>query len=298
VTGAGGFVGTHLTRFLSGQKKVRVFDDRCDLRDPRAVKRLLSKIKPDRIFHLAAFSFVPASWLAPEKAFDVNVLGTLHIFEALKSLNMRPALHVAGSSEAYGTILPSENPVDESVPFRPSNPYGVSKAAQEILALQYGRSLGLPVIVTRAFFHTGPGQKQEFVASSFARQVAMIEAGLQKPVIAVGNLKLVRDFTDVRDVVRAYWLALEKAKAGEVYNICSGKGRAIGEILEIYLKRSSVKIKAQVDPARVRKGEIPKLVGDCGKFKNATGWKPRISLETTLLDLLNDWRRKVAAKNF
>ncbi len=297
ITGAGGFAGGHLARFLADQKNIKVYavDHRtCDLTDSAATGRLLKRIRPDRIFHLAAASFVPASWQHPREILTNNVSAQINIFESVKKLNLKCRIHVAGSSEEYGKVLPHETPVKETAPLRPLSPYAVSKVAQDLLAYQYHQSFGLDIVRTRAFNHTGPGQREEFVTSNFAKQIALIEAGRQRPVIRVGNLLAIRDFTDVRDIVRAYWLALEKGEAGEVYNVCSGVGRKIREIVRVYLENSSVRIKIKTDRSRMRPSDVPMLVGDASKFKKKTGWRSWISFETTLLDLLNDWRRKIA----
>jgi GDP-4-dehydro-6-deoxy-D-mannose reductase len=176
------------------------------------------------------------------------------------------------------------------------SPYAVSKAAQDLLAFGYHHSFGLKIVRTRAFSHTGPGQRGEFALSGFARQIALIEAGRQRPEIRVGNLAAVRDFSDVRDIAEAYRLALEKGRPGEVYNICSGTGRRIGDALGILLSASRAKIKIKKDPARMRSADVPRLVGNASKFRKQTGWRPRIAFEETLKDLLNDWRRKVGAR--
>lgn len=313
ITGARGFVGSYLTDFLLSKKgievhglgrngsKESVFNSAsrktvfhsCDIRDLKAVTGVLKKAKPDRVFHLAAQSFVPSSWASPKETLSVNVIGQLNLFEALNLTGGAPKVHIAGSSEAYGRVLPKEIPVREANTLRPLNPYGVSKAAQDLLAYQHGRNSKLQVVRTRAFNHTGPGQPDRFVASDFARQVALIEAGKRAPVIHVGNLESIRDFTDVRDIVKAYWLALEKGKAGEVYNVCSGKGHKIREIVEIYLKHSKIRIKIKQDKTRMRPSDVPVLVGSAEKFKKQTGWKPEIPFKTTLLDILNYWRQNI-----
>lgn len=313
VTGIRGFVGTHLTEFLLSKKGVeihgiarassrkfasekitkRVFIHPCDLCDASGVRRILKKVRPDRIFHLAAQSFVPRSWEAPSETLINNLIGQLNLLEALRKLGLNPRVQIAGSSEAYGRVGPNEIPIKETNPFRPLSPYGVSKAAQDLLAYQYYQSFRLNLVRTCAFSHTGPGQKDVFVASNFAKQIALIEAGKQSPVIQVGNLETVRDFTDVRDTVRAYWLALEKGEPGEVYNIASGVGRSIQEILEIYLEQCKIKVKVKRDALRIRPNDVPIRVGDGEKFFKRTGWVPEIPFKKTLLDLLNDWRRNI-----
>lgn len=312
ITGIKGFVGSYLGEYLSSIKGVEVhglgrlndyraghFTSRnitfheCDICDPIMVLNVLNKVKPERIFHLAGQSIVSSSWVSPLETLNVNIIGQLNMLEAIRAGAERPEVHIAGSSEVYGRVTASEIPVKETNSFRPLSPYGVSKASQDLLAYQYYQSFGLPIIRTRAFNHTGPGQSERFVTSNFANQFARIERGLCEPVIHVGNLDAIRDFTDVRDIVKAYWLALEKGKAGEVYNICSGTGRKISEIVEFYLKQCKVKVKIKPDKTRMRPSDIPTLIGNGAKFKKQTHWEPEIPFEKTLTDLLNYWRQKI-----
>ncbi len=315
ITGITGFVGSHLAEFLldrgievhgivrwrskhdniehlSGHPRLRLHD--CDLRDASAIHEVLAKVRPSRIFHLAAQSFVPTSWLAPAETLSTNINGQLHLFEAIRQLKLDPIVQIAGSSEEYGIIYPRELPIKESNPLRPLSPYGVSKVGQDLLGYQYHMSYGLRVIRTRAFNHTGPRRGQVFVISNFAKQIASIEAGLQSPSIQVGNLTARRDFTDVRDVVRAYWLATEKGKSGEVYNIASGTDYTIKWLLNKLIKLSPVKIDVVQDPDRMRPSDIQRLLGDSTKFRKLTGWKPEIPIEQTLEDTLDYWREKIA----
>ncbi|MGH7197920.1 MAG: GDP-mannose 4,6-dehydratase [Candidatus Omnitrophota bacterium] len=316
ITGISGFAGGHLAEFLLGRKGVEIYGtmregsklngfpfpkDRirlrtCDLRDPSAVRAVLSEVKPDRLFHLAGQTFVPDSWKDPGRTFDANVIGELNLFEAARHLGLKTRVHVACSSDEYGAVLPGDLPIDESVPLRPLSPYAVSKAAQDLLAYQYFHSFGFSVVRTRAFSHTGPRQREMFAASSFARQIALVEAGKQKPEIYVGNLEAVRDFSDVRDIVRAYWLALEKGEPGEVYNICSGRGRKIAEVLDALFSMTRARIKIKKDPSRMREADVPALVGDASKFRKRTGWKPAVPFKRTLSDLLSHWRKNVRAR--
>jgi GDP-4-dehydro-6-deoxy-D-mannose reductase len=263
------------------------------MRDAAGVRRLLRAVRPDRIFHLAAQSYVPTSWLAPAETLAGNVLGQVNLFEALRDLGLPARVHVAGSSEEYGLVLPQEVPIREDGPLRPLSPYGVSKVTQDLLAYQYWKSYQLHVVRTRGFNHTGPRRGEVFVTSNFARQVAEIEKGLREPVVWVGNLESIRDFTDVRDMVRAYWLALERGQAGEVYNICSGRGYSARQVLDILLGLAHVKVEVREDPARMRPSDVTLLVGDCGKFRAATAWEPTIPFEVTLKDLLEHWRKRV-----
>ncbi|MDP2924252.1 MAG: GDP-mannose 4,6-dehydratase [Candidatus Omnitrophota bacterium] len=313
ITGITGFVGSHLSEYLLNKKDVEIYGIirwrsdiknishikekiklyEADIRDFVSVKGMIAKIKPDKIFHLAAQSFVGASFGAPQETLTTNIVGELNIFEAVRSLRINPFILIAGSSEEYGLVHKNELPIKETNPLRPLSPYAVSKVTQDILGYQYFKSYGLNIIVTRAFNHTGPRRGEPFVSSNFAKQIAMIEKGKQEPVINVGNLETVRDFSDVRDVVRAYWLSLDKCKPGEVYNICSGKGYKIKEILNILLSLTKERVKIKEDPERLRPSDVPVLIGDCAKFRKATGWKPEIPFEKTLEDLLNYWRENI-----
>ena len=245
------------------------------------------------MFHLAAQSFVPTSWKLPVETFAINALGQINLFEALIDLKLNPKFQIAGSSEEYGKVYEHEVPMKETNYLRPLSPYAVSKVAQDLLGYQYHQSYGLKTVRTRGFNHTGPRRGDVFVTSNFAKQVAEIEKGLKPPVIHVGNLDAKRDFTDVRDMVRAYWLATEKCEDGDVYNIGSGTTYVMQDMLDMLLGMSTVKVKVEVDPARLRPSDVPILLADASKFVAATGWKPRIPFETTLRDLLNYWRESV-----
>jgi GDP-4-dehydro-6-deoxy-D-mannose reductase len=313
ITGFTGFVGSHLADYLVARGDVEVFGvyrwrsrmdnvehlrDRVrfvegDLRDAAAVRRVLRDVRPDRVFHLAAQSYVPTSWLVPAETLGGNLLGQVNLFEAIRDLELPARVHIAGSSEEYGLVLPHEIPIREENPLRPLSPYAVSKVAQDLLAYQYWQSYRLHTVRTRGFNHTGPRRGEFFVTSSFARQIAEIEKGRREPVVLVGNLDSVRDFTDVRDMVRAYWLALERGAPGEAYNICSGRGYAARQVLDILLGLAHVKVTVKEDPARMRPSDVTLLVGDCSKFRSATGWQPTIPFEVTLKDLLEHWRLRV-----
>jgi GDP-4-dehydro-6-deoxy-D-mannose reductase len=313
ITGISGMAGSHLAEYLlkrgdteisgtykwrSNMENVAHLKDRiklyeCDIRDAHAIKTVISDLRPEYIFHLAAQSYVQFSWRAPSETLGTNILGELNIFEAVRETKCDCRIHIAGSSEEYGLVLPDEVPIKESNPLRPLSPYGVSKVAQDLLGYQYFMSYGLKIVRTRAFNHTGPRRGEVFVSSNFAKQVVEIEKGLRPPVIHVGNLDAVRDFTDVRDVARAYYLSLEKGKPGEVYNIASGKGCKIRELLDLLLKFAKVKIEVEVDPARLRPSDVELLIGSSEKFRQATGWKPEIPFEKTLEDLVDYWRDKI-----
>jgi len=314
ITGATGFVGSHLVEYIlenhpdyeiHGTKRwhsqrnetayeyPQVVYHMMELRNINNVFEVVNTIKPVKIFHLAAQSFVPTSWQAPAETLESNIIGEVNLFEAVVKTKGDPVIQIAGSSEEYGEVLPDETPITEKNPLRPLSPYAVSKIGQDFLAYQYFKSYGLKVVRTRAFNHTGPRRGSQFVTSNFARQIALIEAGRQTPVIMVGNLDSVRDFTDVRDIVRAYWLATEKCQPGEIYNIASGKGIKIRDMLEILLNLSKVKIETKQDPARLRPSDVGVLIGDASKFKKATGWLIEIPFEKTLEDLLNYWREQI-----
>ena len=313
ITGITGFAGSHLAEFLIAKHpEVQVFGivrwrsrmenilgirDKielyeADLKDMVSLEACLRHVKPDRIFHLAAQSFVPTSWKCPAETFAINATGQIHLFEALLSLKQSPLIQVAGSSEEYGRVFPDEVPMKETNPLRPLSPYAVSKVAQDLLGYQYFQSYGLPVVRTRGFNHTGPRRGEVFVTSSLAKQIAAIEKGVKEPVIQVGNLDAKRDFSDVRDIVEAYWLSLEKGEPGEVYNIGSGVSRPIREVLDILLSLSKVNVRVEVDPQRLRPSDVPILLADSSKFVARTGWKPRFSFRQTLSDLLDYWRRQ------
>jgi GDP-4-dehydro-6-deoxy-D-mannose reductase len=314
ITGVTGFAGSHLAEYASAQPGVKVYgtirtrsrlgnishllDDlklvECDLRDPFSVERAVALVRPDLIFHLAAQSFVPASWTAPEETLTTNVLGQLHLLEAVRRHCPGARVQIACSSEEYGLVHPDEIPIDEDNPLRPLSPYGVSKVAQDLLGYQYHRSFGLWVVRTRAFNHTGPRRGEVFALSSFAKQVAEIEAGMRPPLLLCGNLDARRDFTDVRDMVQAYWLALEHGEPGEVYVIASGRSHSMRELLDLILEMARVPVEVRVDPERLRPSDVPVLEGDSSRFRAKTGWAPTIPLRQTLSDLLDYWRWRVA----
>lgn len=309
ITGLSGFVGSHLaelglllghevhgtTRWRSGLDNLGEIKDavklhECDITDAFAFKKIIKEVKPDWIFHLAAQSFVKTSWDEPYLTLHTNLIGELNLFEAVRSVDdYNPRIMIAGSSEEYGEV--KDFPITEDTPLLPLSPYAVSKVAQDLLGFQYFKSYGMHIVRTRAFNHTGPRRGEVFVCSSFAKQIAEIEKGAD-PIISVGNLDAKRDFTDVRDMVKAYWLALEKGEAGEVYNICSGVAIPISNILKKLLSMSKEMIEIVSDPKRMRPSDLPILVGDCSKFKKLTGWKPNIPIEETLRDLLDYWRKK------
>ena len=314
ITGVTGFAGSHLAEYLlAHQPHVEVWGlyrwrsrmenlegvrgrlrmVECDLRDFTSVHHALAQARPDAIFHLAAQSFVPSSWKAPNDTLVTNITGQTNLFEAVRFLALDPVIQIACSSEEYGMVHPDEVPIGEDNPLRPLSPYAVSKVAQDMMAYQYFESYGLKTVRTRGFNHTGPRRGDVFVTSNFAKQIASIEAGLQEPVIKVGNLEAVRDFTDVRDMVRAYWLAVTKAKPGEVYNVATGSGITIQELLDRLIALSDAKVRVEQDPERMRPSDVVRLIGDSSKFRADTGWAPEVPFDKTLADLLAYWRERV-----
>jgi GDP-4-dehydro-6-deoxy-D-mannose reductase len=317
ITGVTGMAGSHLAEFVLNQvpdsqvygvkrwrspmKNVEHLTDKitlvdCDLTDAHACLKLIESIKPDYIFHLAAQSFVPDSWNSPHATISDNIGMQLNIFEAVRRAGITPKIQVALSSEEYGKVHEHELPIKETNPLRPLSPYAVSKVGQDVLAYQYFESYGLQVVRTRAFNHEGPRRGELFVTSNFAKQIAEIELGIKPPVLYVGNLSARRDWTDVRDMVRAYWLALEKCEPGEDYVIGSGTTRTVQEMLNTLLTMSKVKIEVKVDPARLRPSDVEVLFGDPTKFKTATGWAPQFTFEQMIRDLLDYWRAELAKK--
>jgi len=317
ITGMTGFAGSHLAEYLLAEhpdvevfgtyrwrsrmdnvehlrSKVKLLE--ADLRDYTSMYNALERSRPDFIFHLAAQSFVPSSWTAPNETLTTNIAGQTNLFEAIRSLRLDPVVQIACSSEQYGLVLPDEVPIKETNPLRPLSPYAVSKVAQDYLGYQYFQSYGLKAIRTRGFNHTGPRRGQVFVTSNFCSQVAAIELGLQEPVIRVGNIEAIRDFTDVRDMVRAYWLAVNHGKPGEVYNIATGHGIRISELLNRIIALANVEVKIEVDPERLRPSDVEILIGDSSKFRADTGWEPRIPFEQTVSDLLDYWRRTLTVR--
>jgi GDP-4-dehydro-6-deoxy-D-mannose reductase len=314
ITGITGFAGSHLADYLLTLKDVHVFGItrwrsrteniehlqgrinllECDLRDAFSIRDVMRKTRPDRVYHLAAQSYVPMSWVAPSETLTTNLIGEVNVFEALRQEAMlETRIQLACSSEEYGLVLPDEVPIKETNPLRPLSPYGVSKVAQDFLGYQYHMSYGMFIVRTRGFNHTGPRRGEVFVTSNFAKQIAEIEKGKKEPVIYVGNLDAVRDFTDVRDTVRGYYLGLEKGESGEVYNVCTGRGYRVREMLDILLSLSKVRITTKQDEKRMRPSDVELLVGDRTKFEKQTGWKPAIPFEKTMEDLLHYWRERV-----
>lgn len=273
--------------------KVSLID--CNLNDSTACLQLIEHVKPTYVFHLAAQSFVPDSWTSPNSTIHDNIMMQLHLFEAIRITGIDPVVQVALSSEEYGKVLPEELPIRESNPFRPLSPYAVSKVSQDMLCYQYFASYGLKVIRTRAFNHEGPRRGEVFVTSNFAKQIAEIECGLKPPIMHVGNLNARRDWSDVRDVAKAYWLSVQHCTPGEDYVIASGKSRTIQELLDYLLSLTKVNIEVKVDPNRLRPSDVEILEGDASKFIKATSWVQKYTFEETIKDLLDYWRDKLRA---
>ncbi len=314
ITGAGGFVGSHLCTYLLAHtdwhltgtvypnpverqpEDTRLRLRFADLRDPEAVRALVAEAEPTYIFHLAAQSFVPTSFADPWDTLENNIRGQLNLLESARRSGRQITMLVVGSNEEYGAPRPDELPFTEKSPLRPANPYAVSKVAQDFLGLQYYLAYNLPVVRVRPFNHTGPGQSSRFVIPAFASQIARIEAGLQPPVVKVGNLAAARDFTDVRDIVRAYHLAVTEGLPGDVYNLASGQARSIQEVLGSLLAYAQVPIRVEVDPERYRPVDVPVAYGSAEKFRHVTGWSPQIPFEQTLRDVLEYWRHQYQNK--
>lgn len=314
ITGITGFAGSHLAELYLGRTPdlpiadaqvyglvrprsprdfIRHFQEQIqivegDVTDAHAMERVIAEVAPDVVHHLAGQSFVPLSWRAPTETFQANLIGPLNLFEAIRRCRPEAVVQVASSSEIYGRQV--SFPVTEKQLPEPMSPYAVSKLAMDRLAYQYVRSYGLKVVVTRAFNHTGPRRGLAFVTSSFAKQIVEIERSRRDSVISVGNIEAERDWTDVRDVARAYALSVQHCLPGEPYNIASGRSHKVSDLLKDLLALSAVKASIQVDPERNRPSDVPKLCGDSTRFRKQTGWEPKIPWEKTLRDLLDYWR--------
>lgn len=310
VTGASGFAGSHLCEHLLAQPGWEVYAvclagystenlnpvrERItilsgDLLDSQWSSQVIAEVRPEAIFHLAALSSPQASFVDPWGTLSNNIAVQINLFQAIRQAGLDPTVLIVGSGEEYGMIQPEDVPVDEDTPLRPANPYAVSKVTQDFLALQYHISYRLRAVRLRPFNHIGPRQALGFVTSDFAHQIAEIEAGRRPPVVRVGNLSARRDFTDVRDMVRAYFLAATRGEPGAVYNIGSDTAHSIDHILRTLLHLSTVEIRVETDPERLRPSDVPILVCDSSRFRRRTGWAPRIPLEQSLQDILDYWR--------
>jgi GDP-4-dehydro-6-deoxy-D-mannose reductase len=307
ITGATGFAGRHLMASLPPLENIIYGtaypqpphpDEKnilhLDLRSERDVFEAVKQAQPQWVFHLGAVSNVRTSWARKKETLETNIMGTFHLFEALKKFAPGARVLFVSSSDIYGFFPGSKGTAPkafaEDDPFHLASPYALSKFNGELMAGFYSRWEGLDIVIVRPFPHTGPGQSSDFVCSDWARQVTQIERGSQEPVIRVGNLEAQRDFTDVRDTVRAYILLVQKGRKGEVYNVCRGRGVALREVLETLLSSTLRNVRVEQDPEKLRKVDIPYLVGDNRKIKAETRWEPQVPLETTLAELLDYWR--------
>jgi GDP-4-dehydro-6-deoxy-D-mannose reductase len=293
LTGGAGFVGQWLQEHLSSCGD-EVEAPEVDITDAAALRDAVLTARPDAVYHLAAITNVGESWGAPQATFEVNAMGTLNLLEATRALPRPPTVLLVCSAEVYGQVGPDDLPLTEDAALRPVSPYAASKVAAEFLGLQAFLAHRLPVVRVRAFNHIGPGQAPTFVVSSLARQVAEVERRGGGAVM-VGNLTPQRDFTDVRDVVRAYRLLVERGTAGDVYNVCSGQAVAVEEVARRLIALAHADLHLEVDPARVREVETPVLLGSPAKLAAATGWAPERLLDDTLADVLAAWRHELAA---
>jgi GDP-4-dehydro-6-deoxy-D-mannose reductase len=314
ITGISGFAGSHLAEYCLARSGVEVIGlvrdpyrlghaahlaERCtllrgDVRDASAVHAAVEGAAPDVVLNLAGQASVALAFSDPAGTLMDNAVGQLNVIQAVLRHRPQARVLVVGSAYEYGLVRPEENPIHENVPLRPTDPYAVSKVAQDLFGYQYSVSHRLQAVRVRAFNHTGPRQSDDFVASRFARQIAEIEAGAREPVMTVGNLTAVRDFTDVRDVVRAYFLAATKGQPGEVYNVGCGVGRRIEEVLGMLVGLSRVPVQVREDPSLLRPLDVPALICDATRLNQHTGWEPQLPLERTLADLLDYWRGRVA----
>ncbi len=318
ITGITGFVGSHLAEYIlkyrpevqivglarwrSDKSNIRHLLNSLtleygDLTDAHSIKRIFARHLPKFVFHLAAQSYVDASFLYPAATLEANVVGTCNVLEAIKELKLKeadgydPVVHMCSSSEVYGQVRKNEVPITEKNPFRPASPYAVSKVAEDMLALQYFLSWGIKTIRTRMFTHTGPRRGEVFVESAFAKQIAAIEAGAQEPVVKVGNLDSIRTFMDVRDAVRAYWLLVHNCTPGEVYNIGGNVTMSVGDMLKKLLALSSRSdIRVEIDPTRLRPSDVTLQIPSTEKFRAETRWEPNVTFDQTLRDILAYWR--------
>ena len=308
IIGAAGFVGNHLIDCIQDNHKnwkitatkmarETIEKENVEVRDlditvPDDIDDLLVQVKPDYVFHLAAQSSVALSWKNPQLTIKINIIGSVNLLDSLRKLEKKPRVLMIGSGEEYGHIKPGEVPISEDNNTRPGNIYAVTKVTQNMIGHLYYEAYGMDIMSTRSFNHTGPNQAPIFVVPDFCKQVAEIEAGKQEPVIKVGNLSAKRDFTDVRDVVRAYCMLMENGRAGETYNVGSGTAVEIRSILDMILSCTKTKILISTDPDKLRPVDIPLIEADIHKLQRDTGWKPEIPLEQTIKETLAIWRKK------
>lgn len=306
ITGVNGFAGSYLAEYLL-TKKFKIFGTvypknspqidnvqtfPCDLSLPHEIGNIINETHPDIIFHLAAQGYVPFSWQDPIGTFNINLMGTLYLLDAVRKYSPEAKTLIIGSGDEYGEVN-GDRPLIEETPLRPQNPYAVTKVCVDLMSAQVARYYNLNIVRVRPFPHIGPGQSPNFVVSDFTKQIALIEKHKQPPIIKVGNLESKRDFTDVRDMVYAYWLAIEKGEPGEVYNISSEKAYSIREILEKLIGLANTRIKIETDQSKLRPKDTEIKLGNSQKFRNLTGWQPRIPIEQTLQETLDWWREQV-----
>ena len=315
ITGCAGFAGSHLAEYLlqRNHEVIALVKEQdsltnletilpylqvecADVRDADRVLQVLRETKPQRIYHLAAMTSPIESLGNPRLNYEVNFGGTLNLLCAWRDSGMDCRFLYVSSVEVYGTEFSGQEPLSEEAPLQPANPYGASKAAAELLAFQFYKGYGLPIVRVRPFNHTGPRQSSAFVCSSFAKQIAEIELGLQPPVVNVGNLKVSRDFSDVRDIVAGYHLLLEKGEPGDVYQLCSGRAVSIETVLRILTALAPQSIQIAVDESKMRDHDVPELWGDPSKARRAVGWRVQYELETTLRDLKLCWEKAVRSE--
>lgn len=307
ITGMTGFAGSHLADYLRAQGDSEIWGTtrspippssadllrQVELNDEEAVLALVADLRPDRIFHLAGQAFVPASWDDPWQTMQDNVRPALNLIRAIQKLELPTRMLCVSSMEVYGRTKPDAQPLKERTPYSPDSPYGVSKLAQDMLAAQFAQAMRLPIVIARPFNHIGARQSERFVAPAFAKQVAEIEQGYRPPILYVGNLEAQRDFSDVRDVVRAYAMLIEAGVPGEAYHVGQGTPRRVREVLDTLLALSGVEIAVQHDPARTRPLDVPIAYADTQKIRTATGWTPQIPFRDSLRAVLDDWRMRV-----
>lgn len=307
VIGAAGFVGNYLIHELVNNRieayatklphetltneNAKVYD--LDIMDKDSIVSLLFEIRPDYIFHLAAQSSVGLAWKNPGLTIDVNIKGAVNVMDAVRELFYKPRVLLIGSGEEYGHIASGETPILEENHLRPGNIYAATKVCQNMIGNIYSRAYDMELMMVRAFNHIGPGQAPMFVVSDFCKQVAEIEKGLREPVMMVGNLAARRDFTDVRDVARAYVKLVKKGAPGETYNVGSGNAQEIRQILDAIVSMSDVDIRVEIDPNKIRPVDVPIIEADITKIHELTGWKPEIPIEQTIKETLDFWREHV-----
>ena len=307
ITGINGFVGRHLTTFLQRERpQHHLFGSaiesglppgvngwELDLCEAESTRKLIQAVKPGVIFHLAAQTFVPRSFENPWETLQNNILAQLNVLEACLSVGIKPRIIVISSGEIYGAVAPDELPISENAALRPNSPYSVSKVTQDLLAYQYCISHGLPILRARPFNHFGPGQSKRFMTPDFAMQVARMEKGAE-PILQVGNLETRRDFTDVRDIVRAYVALAEQGEAGAAYNIASGVSHSAGDVVAVLEELTPIRFRVAVQQERLRPSDSPDIIGDASRLRAATGWQPQIPFRQTLKDILENCRQELA----